>query len=107
MEVKKGGVWRFLQRDADGKEHAFNGVYHEITPSQRLVHTFEYEGTPGEVLLETVTFEERGGKTTLRDQAVFQSVANRDRMLEDGMQEGAVETMDRLERLLKAPRKAP
>jgi uncharacterized protein YndB with AHSA1/START domain len=105
MEVRKGGVWRFVQRGPDGKEHSFNGVYHEITPPERLVHTFEYEGTPSEVLLETVTFEERGGKTILTDQAVFQSVANRDGMLKAGMETGAAETMDRLADLLKARRK--
>ena len=66
--------------------------------------TFEYEGIPGHVLLETVTFEDRGGKTTLTDQAVFQTVADRDGMLKSGMEEGAAETMDRLANLLKSRR---
>jgi len=103
MDVKPGGVWRFVQRDAHGNEYAFNGVYHEILPPQRLVHTFEFEGMPGHVLLETVTFEEFEDKTKLTDKSVFQTVEDRDGMLKSGMEKGAVETMDRFaEELAKA-----
>jgi len=103
MDVKPGGVWRFVQRDAHGNEYAFNGVYHEILPPQRLVYTFEFEGMPGHVLLETVTFEEFEDKTKLTDKSVFQTVEDRDGMLKSGMEKGAVETMDRFaEELAKA-----
>ncbi len=84
----------------DGNEYAFKGVYHDITPPERLVFTFEFEGMPGHVLLETMTFEEDYGKTTLTDRSVFQTVEDRDGMLESGMEEGAAETMDRLAELL-------
>lgn len=100
MDVRPGGVWRFVQRDADGNEYAFKGVYHDITPSERLVFTFEFEGMPGHVLLETMTFEEDDGKAKLTDRSVFQTVEDRDGMLESGMEEGATETMDRLAELL-------
>lgn len=100
MEVRQGGLWRFVQRDADGNEFAFHGVYHAIVSPERLVHTFEFEGIPGHVLLETVTFEEHDGKTKLTDQSVFQSVEDRDGMLHSGMEGGAVETLDRLAELL-------
>lgn len=100
MDVKKGGVWRYIQRAADGNEYAFNGVYHEIVSPERVVYTFEFEGMPGHVLLETVTFEEQDGKTKLTDVSVFQSVADRDGMLSSGMEEGAVESMDRFAELL-------
>ena len=52
-----------LSTDAEG-EFAFRGVYHEIRAAERLVYTFEFEGMPGHILLETVTFEERDGRTT-------------------------------------------
>ena len=66
MDVRPGGVWRFVQRDAHGNEYAFNGVYHQILPPERLVYTFEFEGMPGHVLLETVTFEEFEARRSLR-----------------------------------------
>ena len=100
MEVKPGGIWRFVQRDAGGNEYAFHGVYHSIESPDRIVYTFEFEGVPGHVLLETVTFEDQDGKTKLVDQLVFQSVEDRDGMLMSGMEEGAAETMDRFAELL-------
>jgi uncharacterized protein YndB with AHSA1/START domain len=99
MEVKPGGVWRYVQRDANG-EYGFHGVYHSITSPERLIFTFEFEGMPGHVLLETVTLEENNGKTTLKDLSVFQSIADRDGMIASGMESGATDSWDRLEELL-------
>lgn len=91
MEVRKGGLWRFVQRDAQGNEYAFNGVYHEALAPERLILTWEWEGLPGHVLLQTVTFEAQpDGGTKITDSAVFQSVADRDGMLQGGAEEGAV-----------------
>ncbi len=101
MDVKPGGVWRFIQRDQAGSKYAFNGVYREIVPPEREVHTFEFEGMPGHVLLETSTFEEFEGKTKLTVTDFFQTVEDRDGMFNSGMKEGATESMDRLEELLK------
>jgi uncharacterized protein YndB with AHSA1/START domain len=101
MDVKPGGVWRFIQHDQAGNKYAFNGVYREIVPPEREVHTFEFEGMPGHVLLETSTFEEFEGKTKLTVSDLFQSVEDRDGMFNSGMKEGATESMERLEELLK------
>jgi uncharacterized protein YndB with AHSA1/START domain len=103
MEVRKGGVWRVIQRDAEGKEYAFNGVYHEVSP-ERIIDTWEWEGMPGHVLLETITFEEAEGKTKLTNVSVFQSVDDRDGMYRAGMVEGSEVTMDRMAKLLKKMR---
>jgi uncharacterized protein YndB with AHSA1/START domain len=100
MEVKKGGLWRYIQREADGSEYAFNGVYHEIVKPERIVYTFEFELMAGHVLLETLTFEERGGKTTVTDLLVFQSIEDRDGMIQSGMEQGSDESWDRFEELL-------
>jgi uncharacterized protein YndB with AHSA1/START domain len=100
MDVRPGGMWRFVQRNADGEEFAFHGVYHAVTAPETLVHTFEFEGMPGHVLLETITFEDHGDRTKLIDQSVFQSVADRDGMVASGMEAGANETMDRFAELL-------
>ena len=104
MEVRPGGKWRYVQHDPEGGEYSFHGVYHDITAPERLVFTFEYEGEPGHVLLETVTLEDVDGGTRLRDQSVFQSVADRDAMVRSGMEHGATETMDRLRELVAVAR---
>lgn len=100
MEVRQGGLWRYVQRDAKGNEFAFHGVYHEISSPERIVSTFEFEGTPGHVMLETITFEERGGKTTMTDISICQTVEDRDGVLQSGMEGGADETWDRFETVL-------
>jgi uncharacterized protein YndB with AHSA1/START domain len=104
MDVRPGGQWRFINRDAQGKEYAFHGVYHEILAPERIIDTFEFEGLPqtGHVSLETLTLEELpGGRTRLTSQSVFRSVADRDGMLQSGMEEGVNESYDRLAELLK------
>ena len=104
MDVRPGGKWRYIQRDPEGNVHAFRGIYHDITPPERVVCTFEYEGVPGHVLLQTMTLEDVGGKTKLTMQSVFQSVADRDGMVEAGMEVGARDMVDRIEELLAAAR---
>lgn len=100
MDVRPGGRWRFVQRDANGNEYAFNGEYREILAPERVVYTFEFEGMPGHVLVETVTFEERDGKTKLTATDLFATPQDRDGMLESGMEAGATESHDRLAALL-------
>ncbi len=99
-DPRDGGTWRYIHRDAEGNEYAFRGVFHGTPTVDGIVRTFEHEGTPGHVSLETATFEERGGKTLLRENAVFQSVANRDEMVESGMEEGVNDSMERLDELI-------
>ena len=101
MDVRPGGAWRFVQRGPDASEYAFSGMYREIVPPERLVDTFEFEGMPGHVMLETVTFEEQDGKTKLVVTSLFQTVEDREGMLKSGMEEGAAETMDRLEEYME------
>jgi uncharacterized protein YndB with AHSA1/START domain len=101
MEVRKGGVWRYVQRDASSFEHAFNGVYHEVSGPERLVNTYEYEGYPGAVALVTTTFEELpDGKTKFTELTLYPSVEARDGVLQSGMTSGVLELMDRLEEVL-------
>ncbi|MGE5314451.1 MAG: SRPBCC family protein [Acidobacteriota bacterium] len=104
LDLEPGGLWRFVQRDAERHEAAFRGVYHTIVPNEKLVYTFEFEGLPGHVALETVRFEDAGGKTRLTDQLIFQSAADRDGMLKAGMETAAKESMDFLEALLTSRR---
>jgi len=101
MDVQAGGLWRYVQRDQHGNEFAFHGVYHSITAPERVIDTFEFEGMPGHVILETLTLEEQtDGKTRMTVSSVFQSVADRDGMLSAGMESGANESYDRFDELL-------
>lgn len=103
MSVRPGGAWRFIQHDSAGNVFAFNGLYHVVVPPERLVYTFEWEGMPGHVLLETVTLEEMpGGGTQVTDSSVFQTVEDRDGMVQTGMEEGASESTERLAEILRA-----
>lgn len=104
FEPRSGGSWRYMHRDPQGNEFWFHGSYHEVLAPERLVDTFEFEGLPekGHVSLETVRFEALpGGRTRLKVQAVFQSVADRDAMVESGMEKGIMESYERLDELLK------
>jgi uncharacterized protein YndB with AHSA1/START domain len=101
MDARPGGSWRFINRDADGNDFAFHGVFHEIVEPERITWTFEFEGMPGHISLETVTFEEHNGKTTLTVHSVYQAVEDRDAMLKAGMAEGLAESWDRLAALVE------
>ncbi|SDJ93919.1 Activator of Hsp90 ATPase homolog 1-like protein [Actinopolyspora mzabensis] len=80
-------------------------MYHDITPPHRIVATFEYEGMPGHVSLETVTlWENEAGTTRYVGISVFQSVADRDGMVQSGMEEGAREGMSRLAEVIRVLR---
>jgi uncharacterized protein YndB with AHSA1/START domain len=103
MDVRPGGSWRFVLRGLDGNDHPFRGEYHEIVPPERVVSTFIYdvEGIRDFPALETITFDEEDGKTTLRVRVLHQSKEARDGHLHSGMEKGAAETYDRLAELLQ------
>lgn len=100
LDLRVGGKWRFVQRNPDGGEDAFRGEFREITPPSRMVQTFEWEGLPGHIVVETMTLEDWGGKTLFTTTSLFDSVEDRDSMLASGMESGANESWDRLARLL-------
>lgn len=103
LDARPGGKWRFVGVGADGEEHAFRGVYREVTPPERIVQTFEWEGMPGYVSIDTAEFEDLGdGTTRLVATTVFHTEEERDGMLESGMEGGMNDTFDRLEELLTA-----
>ena len=100
FDVRHGGTWRYVSRDADGNEFGFRGVFHGDPSPDGIVQTFEFEGVPGHVCLETASFEERDGRTTVRLNSVFQSVEDRDAMIASGMEIGVNEGFERLDELL-------
>ena len=100
MDVRPGGRWRYIQRAADGTEWAFNGEYRDVVPPERLVSTFIFEGMPDKVVVDSATFDEHDGKTTVTVISSFASVEDRNGMLQSGMESGAAESWDRLAELL-------
>ena len=103
-EPGNGGSWRFVHTDKDGNEFGFHGVCHEELAPERLIRTFEFEGLPesGHVLLETAKFEKlQGNRTRVIIQSVFQSVADRDGMVQSGMERGVNESHEQLDALLE------
>jgi len=110
MVVRVGGSWRFVSVGSDGSEQAFRGTYREITPHERVVQTFEWEGMPGYVSVETLVLEDLGDdRTRVTVTSIFHTAEERDGMLGSGMEEGWSELYDRLEELLasRASKPAP
>jgi uncharacterized protein YndB with AHSA1/START domain len=101
LDFRPGGAWRMVERDANGDEYAFRGEVREVARPERIVQTFEWEGLPGHISLETVQFEDLGGRTRVVATSVFDSVEDRDGMLQSGMEQGAGESYDRLEAYLR------
>ena len=99
-DARDGGTWRYTHTDDQGNSFGFHGVFHGDQTADGMVQTFEFDGWPGHVSLESVTFEELDGKTIIRNHSVYQSVADRDGMIESGMETGLNEGYDQLDELL-------
>lgn len=108
FEPVSGGKWRWIQADPEGHAFAFRGVYHEVTAPERIIGTFEFEGWPrsGHVVLEESRFEALpGDRCLVTTHSVYLSVADRDRMVDEGMEVGTREGYERLDDLLAGLRR--
>lgn len=102
FEPVNGGKYRYIHKDKDGNEFGFHGTFHEMS-IDNMVQTFEFEGYPRHVSLDTMTLEElSGGRTKATIHSIFQSVSDRDGMIQNGMERGVSEGYERLDDLLKA-----
>jgi uncharacterized protein YndB with AHSA1/START domain len=102
VDLRPGGKWRLVNRHPKG-EVAFHGVYHEITPPERLVYTEAMEPFPDESLVTTVLTDE-DGKTRITVTATYPTKAVRDIVLGTGMERGAAASYDRLEEVAREMR---
>jgi uncharacterized protein YndB with AHSA1/START domain len=99
-EPVRGGHWRYVEH-ADGESHGFEGRYAEVVAPERVVRTFEWDGMPGHVALETATLEDLGdGRTRLVSVSLFHTTADRDGMLHSGMEGGMAQSYAALDRVL-------
>jgi uncharacterized protein YndB with AHSA1/START domain len=101
IDLKVGGAYRYVWRRSDGTEMGMGGVYREIVPPERLVHTevFDVPWYPGEALVTTVLVEQ-AGRTTFTATILYESRAARDAVLASPMEEGVAASYDRLAELL-------
>ena len=96
-----GGRYRYVHRDGEGAEYAFNGVFHVVRENEFAIQTFEFEGFPDVVAIESFTFDRPGRRPheAERSTASTRRVESRDGMVASGMETGVVEGYARLEKL--------
>ncbi len=101
IDLRVGGGWRYVSRDANGTELGWHGDYVDIDPGRRVVSTEVFEGFPDAASLNTMTLDEQGGVTTMTTLVQHRSKANRDGHIDSGMEGGMQQTFDRLDGLLE------
>ena len=110
IDLRVGGQWRYVMVTLDGTEVGFHGEYQEVVPDERLVSTEVYEGLPEGVSEEdaatvnTTTFTESDGHTTLTILVQAKNKTSRDAIIESGMEDGLQDALDLLEEATRSLR---
>lgn len=100
FDARPGGSYHYTHTDEHG-QYGFRGVFHTVAPDELIIQTFEYDGAPNQVSLDTTRFEDLGdGRTQVHGRTVFTTVENRDAMIASGMEAGLRDSMQRLEEVL-------
>lgn len=99
IDLRVGGRWRYVMTANEGFEVAFNGVFREVVPGERIVNTEVYEAMPEGQALVTVTFSEADGRTTMTMLTEMESKEARDGLVESGMEGGLQEGLDLVEEI--------
>lgn len=101
IDLRVGGRWRYVTREEGGYEVGFHGEYRELDAPRRLVQTEVFEGMPDGAAIDTLTFDEQDGVTTLTIDVLHSCKEHRDMHLASGMEEGMQLSMNRLEDLAR------
>ena len=99
IDLRVGGMWRYVMVADGGVEVGFHGEYREIVPNERIVSTEVYEGMPEGEAVDTLTFSEADGRTSLAILVQHTSKAHRDAHINSGMEAGMQDAMDLLEQV--------
>jgi len=100
-DYRTGGGYRYVHRNDKGEEFAFNGVFHVVRENEFAIQTFEFEGFPDVVSIESIRFEDLGsGRTRLVGHSVYPTVEARDGMVASNMEAGMAEGYERLDKVL-------
>jgi len=101
FECRTGGRFRFIHTTDNGLDFGFNGVFHVVRENEFVIQTFEFEGAPDVVAIESNTFERlEGGRTRIKIHSVYPSLESRDAMVDSGMERGVAEGYEQLDELL-------
>jgi uncharacterized protein YndB with AHSA1/START domain len=104
IDLRVGGAWRYVMLAGGEHEIAFHGEFRELVPDERIVYTEVFEAMPDGETLNTATFEERDGRTTLRLLTEVDGKETRDAIIQSGMETGVQEQMELLEQLAQSLR---
>ncbi len=100
-DCRTGGSYRYTHTTSTGFVAGFRGSFHEVRPDELIVQTFTFEGMPDGVALERLTFEDLGGgRTRLVSTSLVDSFADRDAFVASGMEDGVVQSYERLDEVL-------
>jgi HlyD family secretion protein len=96
IDLQAGGKWRLVFSGPQGRAHSISGVYHEVAPPHRLVHSYWHDDAPHFEATETLEFRENGESTLLTSTLLHKSVESRDAHVRSGMQDRAAQILDSL-----------
>jgi uncharacterized protein YndB with AHSA1/START domain len=99
IDLRVGGMWRYAMVAEGGLDVAFHGEYREIVPNERIVSTEVFEGMPEGEALDTMTFTEADGRTTVTILVQHTSREHRDAHINSGMEDGLQDALDLLEQV--------
>jgi uncharacterized protein YndB with AHSA1/START domain len=102
IDLRVGGTWRYVMTAHGEFEVGFHGVYRELVENERIVSTEVYEGAPDAEAINTLTFSEKDGRTTMTVLVQHQNQANRDMHINSGMEGGMNESLDKLEEVARS-----
>jgi uncharacterized protein YndB with AHSA1/START domain len=101
FDFRSGGHYRYVHRSPDGGEYAFRGVFHVVRENEFAIQTFEWEGLPDVVSIESMRFESLpDGRSRLSGHSVYPNQEARDGMVENGMEQGVVQGFEKLDGVL-------
>lgn len=102
-DYRTGGGYRYIHKDGQGGEYGFRGVFHVVRENEFAIQTFEYEGFPDVVSIESMRFEALdGGRTRITAHAVYPTLEARDGMVASGQAKGVTEGYERLDEVLES-----
>ena len=99
IDLRVGGMWRYVLIASEGFEVGFHGEYREIVANERIVSTEVYEGMPEGEALNTLTLTEEDGRTTMSILVQHSCKEHRDAHINSGMEAGMQKSMDLLEQV--------
>ncbi|OUM41144.1 SRPBCC family protein [Arthrobacter sedimenti] len=103
FDAVTGGAYSYVHRDGEGNAYGFRGIFHTVVAPERIIQTFEFDGAPHHVSLDSMTFEDLGdGRTRCSGRSAFLTVEARDAMIGSGMEKGVNEGHERLDDVLSS-----